>query len=95
MTLGSLGLADQAPFDKIIAAASASAVPQAWKDQLETGGRIVTPILNSIFFLIKNNNNQFIEKEFPGFVFVPLVSDQNKVKQAHWEKQYERQKGEI
>ncbi|OGZ33845.1 MAG: hypothetical protein A2174_02235, partial [Candidatus Portnoybacteria bacterium RBG_13_41_18] len=74
---GSLGLLEQAPFDKIIAAASAAAVPQAWKDQLKIGGRIVAPVLNSIFLLTKKGENQFQESEFPGFAFVPLVSDQD------------------
>lgn len=87
---GSLGLAEFAPVDKIIAAASAASVPRAWKDQLKIGGRIVAPVLNSIFLLIKKDENQFQESEFPGFAFVPLVSDQDEAKHAHWKKHFER-----
>ncbi len=72
---GSKGLEEQAPFDKIIAAASAREIPQAWKKQLKVNGRLVTPVENSIWLLIKKKENQFEEKEYPGFVFVPLISD--------------------
>ncbi|NQV00603.1 MAG: protein-L-isoaspartate O-methyltransferase [Parcubacteria group bacterium] len=71
---GSKGLLDKAPFDKIITAASADQIPQQWKDQLKNKGRLVTPIKNSIWLLIKKNKNHFEEKEYPGFVFVPLVT---------------------
>jgi len=81
---GSKGLIDKVPFDKIIAAAAvypdrenssngAGKIPQAWKEQLKIGGRLVTPVENSIWLLIKKGENDFEEKEYPGFVFVPLV----------------------
>ena len=41
---GSLGLPDQAPFDKIICGASAPKVPDPWVDQLTDDGRIVIPV---------------------------------------------------
>jgi len=40
-------------FDKIIVAAAAKKILKPWKDQLKVGGRIVTPIENSIWLLIK------------------------------------------
>jgi len=70
---GSRGLKWAAPFDKIIAAASARRMPDEWKKQLKIGGRLVAPIRESIWLAIKNSENDFEEKEFPGFVFVPLV----------------------
>ena len=70
---GSKGLLDKAPFDKIIVAASAEQIPQQWKDQLKNDGRLVMPIKNSIWLLIKKNKNHFEEKEYPGFAFVPLI----------------------
>jgi len=73
---GSKGYAKEAPFDKILASASAQEIPLAWKDQLKIGGRIVTPVGNSIWLLIKKGKDDFEEKEFPGFVFVPLISKQ-------------------
>ena len=71
---GSQGYQKEAPFDKILCSAEAQEVPQAWKDQLKIGGRIVTPIGSSIWLFIKKSSEQFEEKEYPGFVFVPLVS---------------------
>lgn len=72
---GTKGLAEHAPFDKIIAAASGKKLPVAWKDQLKVGGRIVVPIKDSIWLFVKKSEQEFEEKEFPGFVFVPLIED--------------------
>ena len=71
---GSKGYEKEALFDKILCSAEAKEVPQAWKDQLKTGGRIVTPIGSSIWLFIKKSPQQFEEKEYPGFVFVPLIN---------------------
>jgi len=70
---GSKGYPKEAPFDRILASASAMKIPQSWKDQLKIGGRIVTPIGNSIWLFIKESEKEFKEIEYPGFVFVPLV----------------------
>lgn len=67
------GYAQEAPFDKIIAAASARKIPQAWKDQLKTGGRIVAPVKDSIVVLDKISDDKFKTTIHPGFIFVPLV----------------------
>ena len=77
---GSQGYKKAAPFDKILASASAKNIPQAWKEQLKIGGRVVTPIGNSIWLFVKKSEKEFQETEYPGFVFVPLVSD-NKSKE--------------
>ena len=74
---GSRGLADKALFDKIIAAASAQEIPFIWKEQLKIGGRLVRRLDNSIWLLIKKDKNKFKEKEYPGFVFVPLIRQNN------------------
>jgi len=71
---GSKGYEKEAPFDKVLCSAEAKEVPQAWKDQLKIGGRIVTPIGSSIWLFIKKSSQQFQEKEYPGFVFVPLIN---------------------
>ncbi|MCK4387016.1 MAG: protein-L-isoaspartate O-methyltransferase [Candidatus Pacebacteria bacterium] len=67
------GLAEKAPFDKIIAAASGKSVPEAWKKQLKIGGRLVLPVGNSLRLVIKKSETDFAESVYPGFVFVPLV----------------------
>jgi len=71
---GSAGLLDKAPFDKIIAAAAADEIPKAWKEQLKINGRLVAPVGNSIWLLIKKDKDKFEKKEYPGFVFVPLIN---------------------
>ncbi|HUW72219.1 MAG TPA: protein-L-isoaspartate O-methyltransferase [Candidatus Humimicrobiaceae bacterium] len=77
---GSEGHEKEAPFDKILASASAGELPLNWKGQLKIGGRIVTPISNSIWLFVKNppagGREEFQETEFPGFVFVPLIEGQ-------------------
>lgn len=72
---GSEGYEKEAPFDKILASASAERLPPVWKDQLKVAGRIVTPIGNSIWLFIKKSQDHFEETEYPGFVFVPLVTE--------------------
>ncbi len=63
-------------FDRILASASAREIPQAWKEQLKVGGRIVAPIDSSIWVLIKESEKNFKKIEYPGFAFVPLISEQ-------------------
>lgn len=62
-------------FDKIVAAASGKAVPEAWKEQLKAGGRIVSPVETSILAIDKLSEKEYKTKEYPGFAFVPLVED--------------------
>lgn len=69
---------EEAPYDKILvsaalAAAKGQKLMLAWQEQLKIGGRIVVPINNSIWLFIKKTETEFEKKEYPGFVFVPLV----------------------
>lgn len=73
LTDGSRGFEKEAPYDKILASAAASKLPEAWKKQLKIGGRIVMPIDSSILLFIKKSETEFEKKEYPGFVFVSLV----------------------
>lgn len=77
---GSKGFKEQAPYDRILVSAAAESKKEVrfLKEQLKTGGQLVCPIQNSIWLFIKNppsggKNDEFQEKEYPGFVFVPLV----------------------
>lgn len=72
---GSRGFAENAPYDKIIAAASAREIPQAWKEQLKIGGRLVAPVGESIVLLVKESQDKFVKKQYFGFSFVPLVEE--------------------
>lgn len=69
------GLPDEAPFDRIIAAASGEEVPLAWKEQLKTGGRLVVPVKDAIHLLIKKEDGIFEEQSYSGFAFVPFVDN--------------------
>jgi len=66
---GSKGLPREAPFDKIIAGASAEKMPQTLKEQLAENGCLVLPIKNSVWLITKKE-----KKEYPGFIFVPLIN---------------------
>ena len=62
-------------FDKIIAAAAGEEIPEAWKEELKIGGRIVAPVENGIVVMEKISEDEFKAKKYPGFVFVPLVRE--------------------
>lgn len=71
---GQAGYAKNALYDGIIAAASlTNEIPQAWKDQLKIGGRLVAPVGGSIIKLTKKPDGSFSEQEYSGFAFVPFV----------------------
>lgn len=70
---GSKGYQKEAPYDRILASASAQELAPAWREQLKIGGRIVAPLGNSIWVFIKKSETEFEEIEHPGFVFVPLI----------------------
>lgn len=75
---GTLGLPDKAPFDAIIVAAAAPTVPEALRDQLSLGGRLVIPVGSRGFQQL-----MVIERTEAGFhtdfstqcVFVPLIGE--------------------
>ncbi|MCX6761220.1 MAG: hypothetical protein NTZ84_03930 [Candidatus Nealsonbacteria bacterium] len=77
-TDGSKGYIKEAPYDKILASASANKIPDFWKEQIKVNGRIVAPVNNSIVVCEKRQSTsgeiEFEEKEYQGFVFVPLLS---------------------
>jgi len=71
---GSKGYQKEAPYDKILASASAQELAPDWRKQLKIGGRVVAPLGNSIWVFIKKSETEFEEIEYPGFVFVPLIN---------------------
>jgi protein-L-isoaspartate(D-aspartate) O-methyltransferase len=73
---GSKGYKKEAPYDRIIAGAAAKGdIPVYWKRQLKIGGRIVAPVENSVMVIDKIGRNKYIQKEYFGFSFVPLISN--------------------
>ncbi len=77
---GSIGMKDQAPFDKIIVAAAYPDIPQELMEQLRVNGSLVMPVgkygFQEIVLLKKKNNLKFEEEKYPGFIFVPLIRKQ-------------------
>jgi protein-L-isoaspartate(D-aspartate) O-methyltransferase len=69
---GSKGLKEKSPFDRILVSATSKEIPQKLIVQLKEGGILVAPVRNSIIQIKKFRNENKI-KEFPGFVFVPLI----------------------
>lgn len=71
------GLKEYAPYDRIIVAAAAESVPEALLRELKAPGRLVMPVgerwSQSIILIIKDKKGNVIKKDYPGFVFVPLV----------------------
>ncbi len=72
---GSQGLSEFAPFDRILVSASFSEVPRHLISQLADEGVMVAAVKQSIF-QIKKSGSEIIEKEFPGFAFVPIRKEQ-------------------
>lgn len=75
LTDASKGLPEQAPYDRIIAAAAAPGVQEELKRQLKVGGRLVMPVgrfLQAIVLITRKSKTKFEQREFPGFAFVPM-----------------------
>jgi protein-L-isoaspartate(D-aspartate) O-methyltransferase len=73
---GSLGLAQSAPFDAILVAAAAPAVPQPLLAQLADGGRLIVPIgdaENQELHLVEKQGNSFLTSRLEACRFVPLI----------------------
>lgn len=73
---GSLGLAEHAPFDAIVASAAADEVPPPWESQLAEGGRLVVPIGpggDEWVIVFEKRGGRLVEKErLVEARFVPL-----------------------
>jgi len=62
-------------FDRIVAGAAAQDIPEAWLQQLKRGGTLVAPFGGSVFRVVKDDEDKFRKEEYPGFVFVSLISE--------------------
>jgi len=75
---GVVGLPEEAPFDRILVSAAAEEVPTELIAQLAPDGGLVIPVgkqfeMQKIVCIHKKPDDSLDTKEYPGFVFVPLV----------------------
>ncbi len=74
---GTVGWAEEAPFDAIIVAASGPHVPEALLKQLGPDGRLIMPVGcdfdNQSLVLVTRKGNGFKEQNLGGCRFVPLL----------------------
>lgn len=77
---GSKGIAEHAPYDKIIVTAGAPFVPEILLKQLKIGGILVIPVgdekTQKMITVIRVSENDYDKIELDTFRFVPLVGDQ-------------------
>jgi len=75
---GTLGWAEEAPYDAIVAAASGSHVPKSLIEQLKPGGRIVMPLgdphsVQSLVKVTKHEDGTLERQDLCAVRFVPLI----------------------
>jgi protein-L-isoaspartate(D-aspartate) O-methyltransferase len=75
---GTEGWPDKAPFDAIIASAGGPFVPQALKEQLEIGGRLIIPVGDTrhdqrLIKITRQSATLLEEEDLGGVAFVPLI----------------------
>jgi protein-L-isoaspartate(D-aspartate) O-methyltransferase len=78
---GTMGWPPGAPFDAIVAAASGPRVPDAWREQLAIGGRLVMPIggrgsQQRLCKLTRVDDTNYEEEDLGAVMFVPLIGAQ-------------------
>jgi len=74
---GFAGLADNAPYDGILAAAVSEDVPDELLEQLGEGGRIVMPIGKAdkqLLIVIDKTSTGLVQKEVEAVRFVPRLA---------------------
>lgn len=77
---GSKGIAEHAPYDKILVTAGAPFVPELLLKQLRVGGIMVIPVgdeqLQKMITVLRVSETDFERIELDTFRFVPLLGDQ-------------------
>ena len=68
-----LGKPEAAPFDRILVSASAEEIPDALKQQLKDGGRMVISVRDALC-VVDRADGQFTTVRHEGFAFVPLIT---------------------
>ncbi|HEV2008509.1 MAG TPA: protein-L-isoaspartate(D-aspartate) O-methyltransferase [Burkholderiales bacterium] len=73
---GHIGIPEGAPFDSILVTAAATHVPDALKNQLAVGGRMVVPMGSGEQYLcvIERTSRSFSQSKLDAVKFVPMLS---------------------
>lgn len=76
---GTKGLPGEAPFDAIVVSAGGPKVPEALKQQLAIGGRLVVPVGPSVHQTLvlvrRTGKDAFVQEDHGGVTFVPLIGE--------------------
>jgi len=74
---GSLGLAEKAPFDRILVTAAAPDIPKPLIEQLKDGGILVIPVggmhLFQTLYRVRKIGGKIVKENLGGVAFVPLT----------------------
>ncbi len=78
---GTLGLPEEAPFDRIMVAAAAPHIPQSLVDQLEAEGKMLIPVGGHHFWqeltlVTKDKKGNVQERQQMSVAFVPLIGEE-------------------
>jgi protein-L-isoaspartate(D-aspartate) O-methyltransferase len=78
-TDGTLGWAEEAPFDAILVAAGGPEVPRAYCEQLSLGGRLVMPVGPAddqrLLRIVRRAEDAYDEENLGSVAFVPLIGE--------------------
>ena len=75
---GTLGLPEQAPYDRIIVTAAAPKIPPALVEQLADGGLLLIPVggrMMQTLTAVEKHGEKTVERNLGGCVFVPLIGE--------------------
>jgi protein-L-isoaspartate(D-aspartate) O-methyltransferase len=77
---GTRGWPEEAPFDAILVSAGGPSVPQALKQQLAIGGRLVVPVGEQhgdqrLMRIVRRDRETYEEKDLAAVRFVPLIGE--------------------
>jgi protein-L-isoaspartate(D-aspartate) O-methyltransferase len=77
---GTKGLPEEAPFQAIIVSAGGPHVPEALKQQLAIGGRLIVPVgefgFQTLIRVRRTGEDSFEEEDFGAVAFVPLIGEE-------------------
>ncbi len=77
---GTLGLPEEAPYDRILVTAAAPEIPKIYLDQLKINGIMVVPVGSKSFQqmmkVTKTDENDYQTKAYESFRFVPLIGEE-------------------